>query len=219
MRFELDPFNRNITDEELLNDLKSVNSKLDGKSLTFRLYRELGKYSPSTLCERFGSWNSALKKIDLVPGDKKNITMEELFDNLREVWIAKGRQPVYRDMSVPPSQINGSTYNARFGGWRAALKEFIEFVKQEENELASPHEDTKTRNRQPRKIRNPSLSMRFRVLKRDNFRCVACGRSPASTIGLKLEVDHILPWSKGGETIIGNLRSLCFDCNRGKSNS
>ncbi|QKE39815.1 MAG: HNH endonuclease [Ferrovum myxofaciens] len=31
-----------------------------------------------------------------------------------------------------------------------------------------------------------------------------------------MEIDHIFPWSEGGETIEENLQSLCFDCNRGK---
>jgi 5-methylcytosine-specific restriction endonuclease McrA len=36
--------------------------------------------------------------------------------------------------------------------------------------------------------------------------------------GVKLEVDHIKPISKGGKTVLNNLQTLCMDCNRGKSN-
>ena len=32
------------------------------------------------------------------------------------------------------------------------------------------------------------------------------GRSPATEAGLKLEVDHVIPWDKGGETV---LRKSC----------
>ncbi|MCI5815572.1 HNH endonuclease [Ruminococcus sp.] len=45
-----------------------------------------------------------------------------------------------------------------------------------------------------------------------------CGRSPSTTIGLELHIDHIIPWSMGGETVIDNLQTLCSDCNLGKSN-
>jgi hypothetical protein len=213
MRFELDQFNRHVPDQELLDDLKAANVKAAGKPLTFRSYREFGRYSPSTICERFGSWNNALIQAGLVPAEEKFIPIEALFDNLKIVWIAKGRQPVYRDMSAPPSQYTGSTYNARFGGWRKALAEFVATVNKEQFDSPIPTVVTKL---SARTARDPSLSLRFLVLKRDNFRCVACGRSPATVAGLVLEVDHILAWSNGGETVTENLQSLCFDCNRGK---
>lgn len=60
-----------------------------------------------------------------------------------------------------------------------------------------------------------SKSRRFKVLKRDGFRCVACGSSAES--GADLEVDHILPVSRGGPSTPGNLQTLCYDCNQGKS--
>lgn len=57
-------------------------------------------------------------------------------------------------------------------------------------------------------------ALRYSVLKRDQFRCQICGASAAD--GVKLEVDHILPISKGGKTELNNLRTLCRECNRGK---
>ena len=58
-------------------------------------------------------------------------------------------------------------------------------------------------------------SLRYDVMKRDNFRCVLCGRSAQE--GVKLHVDHILPVAKGGKTVPENLRTLCDQCNLGKS--
>ncbi|MBM3581177.1 MAG: HNH endonuclease [Alphaproteobacteria bacterium] len=57
------------------------------------------------------------------------------------------------------------------------------------------------------------------MLKRDDFRCRACGANPPTSPGLRLHVDHIVPWSKGGETIMDNLQTLCERCNLGKSNT
>lgn len=60
-----------------------------------------------------------------------------------------------------------------------------------------------------------SESLRYDILQRDNFRCVLCGASSKED-GVKLEVDHILPVSKGGLSIPSNLRTLCKSCNQGK---
>lgn len=64
-----------------------------------------------------------------------------------------------------------------------------------------------------RSIMTPT--MRYDVMKRDGFRCVLCGRTADD--GVKLHVDHIIPVSKGGKTVMKNLRTLCEDCNLGKS--
>ncbi|MFA7280951.1 MAG: HNH endonuclease [Sterolibacterium sp.] len=218
MKFELETFNRNVADEDLLQDLVTTDAKLKelGKRLTFRSYKEFGRYSASTIGVRFGSGNDGLRRAGLAPSEEKNVSIEALFDNLKLVWIAKGRQPVYRDMSFPPSQYTSSIYNDRFGGWRRALEEFVTSVDQEQVELLNYEVEVKNSKGTKRTKRDPSLALRFFVLKRDRFCCVACGRSPATVAGLVLEIDHVFPWSKGGETIEENLQTLCFDCNRGK---
>lgn len=58
--------------------------------------------------------------------------------------------------------------------------------------------------------------LRYQILQRDGFRCVLCGCTSDHTM---LEVDHIRPISKGGRTVPENLRTLCRNCNRGKSDS
>ena len=66
-----------------------------------------------------------------------------------------------------------------------------------------------------RKRKTIGLSLRYNVLKRDGFQCVLCGASGKEA---KIEIDHIIPISKGGTHIENNLQTLCFSCNRGKSN-
>ena len=70
-----------------------------------------------------------------------------------------------------------------------------------------------------RSTRVISDKLRYQVLKRDNFKCCACGASPAKDPAVELHIDHIIPWSKGGETIPQNLQTLCSRCNIGKSDS
>lgn len=67
--------------------------------------------------------------------------------------------------------------------------------------------------------RSISPKLRYQVLKRDNFKCCICGASPAKDSSVELHIDHITPWSKGGETTLNNLQTLCSKCNIGKSDS
>ena len=60
-------------------------------------------------------------------------------------------------------------------------------------------------------------TLRFQILIRDNFTCQYCGVNKEED-GVKLEVDHIVPVSKGGTNNKSNLTTACFKCNRGKSN-
>jgi len=60
-----------------------------------------------------------------------------------------------------------------------------------------------------------SESLRQAVLVRDNCRCRACGVSDPLT----LEVDHIVPRSKGGTDHPSNLQALCPFCNNTKGDS
>jgi len=62
------------------------------------------------------------------------------------------------------------------------------------------------------------LGTRYRMLVRDNFKCVLCGNSPAKEPSCRLHVDHIHPYSKGGLTVLENFRTLCDACNVGKGN-
>ena len=52
---------------------------------------------------------------------------------------------------------------------------------------------------------------------RDNFTCCLCGNSTHVEPNLLLEIDHIIPVAKGGETVEDNLQTLCWKCNRAKS--
>ncbi|MFH1646586.1 MAG: HNH endonuclease [Chloroflexota bacterium] len=58
-----------------------------------------------------------------------------------------------------------------------------------------------------------SKKLRFDVFNRDNFTCQYCGRKTPDVI---LELEHIIPSSKGGTDELDNLITSCFECNRGK---
>lgn len=61
--------------------------------------------------------------------------------------------------------------------------------------------------------------LREAIKKRDNYTCCKCGNSVFKEPNLLLEVDHIIPVSKGGLTVESNLQTLCWRCNREKADS
>ncbi len=62
MDFELKSFHRNVSERDLVTDLKNVATLLGKSSVTFREYEKHGKYSAGTLQRRLGSWNKALQE-------------------------------------------------------------------------------------------------------------------------------------------------------------
>ncbi len=214
MKFDLEPYHRNVPDEELILDIQRVASESMATTVTKEHYRFAGRFGSETIRRRFGSWNAALRLAGLVPAKRWRIPDEELFANLEEIWRHLGRQPRRSDLDIVPTKISKSVYEQRFGSWRKALEMFIAWVNSEENESLADIEPTPSHRRTSRQ---PSLRLRFRVMRRDRFSCCHCGRSPSSTPSLELHVDHIIPWSKGGETQLSNLQTLCEECNLGKS--
>lgn len=221
MKFELAPYYRNITEEELLNDLERVAKEVgNSNTLSKSEYEKYGKYSYDAVRRKFGSFKNALTKVGLQTARNWGTTNEEYFNNLKEVWTKLGRQPKYEEMRIPFSKLSGTAYLHKFGSWRKGLESFVVFVNNENIEVEVDTQDTLQREQPKLKSTNrqPNLRLRFLVMKRDNFKCVLCGRSPANDINVELEIDHIIAWSKGGETFFENLQTLCLDCNQGKSN-
>lgn len=226
MKFELEKFHRNISEKDLLEDLKNTYALLkeNGIPLTFRSYNETGKYTTSTIIARFGSWNEGLRQAGLEVNQEKNISDKDLFINIEEIWTSLGRQPKFRDLVKPLSKYTPSAYIERFGGWRNSLEAFVKYINEDEEleEINYEIEEFSVLTKivkKRRTSRNISDRMRFRILSRDGFTCQSCGASPIKERGVELHVDHILPWSKDGETVEENLQTKCIKCNLGKGNA
>ena len=61
--------------------------------------------------------------------------------------------------------------------------------------------------------RGVSNAQKLRVLRRDGYTCVYCG-TPGSDANL--EIDHRIPYSKGGGNHLSNLFTACQPCNHKK---
>lgn len=230
MEYILNDYHRNTLQEDLISDVKRVASQLNRSTITIREYEQYGKFHPCTLQRKFGSWFNVLEKCGLQPSRSKlNISEKELFKNIEKVWTTIGRQPKYAEMKKPLSEYSAKTYENKFGSWRKALEAFIAYInafQEKETPQPLPVEticendiSNNSKNIIHKTKREISDRLRFRILMRDGFTCKKCGRSPMNELGVKLHVDHIIPWSKGGETVPDNLETKCEQCNLGKGNA
>jgi len=221
MAYEFESFHRNIPDEELISDLRRTALALEKESVTTREYDENGKFRSTTIMERFGGWAEACTGAGLLlRHSPKNPSEEDLFRNIEEVWMRLGRQPRYREIRKPLSKFTMSPYKTRYQTWENALIAFVAYINDEETAqsveaIESWKIEPTTKHKTSRTI---NLRLRFIVMRRDNFKCKGCGRSPATDPTIILHVDHITAWTKGGETVLENLQTLCSICNIGKSN-
>jgi 5-methylcytosine-specific restriction endonuclease McrA len=79
--------------------------------------------------------------------------------------------------------------------------------------VAESFTETKERRLHSRTIPREVM---LQVVRRDGQICQKCFQPVRDN---KVEFDHIIPFSRGGTSTAGNLRLVCFDCNRSKGNS
>jgi hypothetical protein len=225
MKYRLNEFNRNISESDLLADLRKVADKLGLNKISSRQYdNNGGKYTSGTIGVRFGSWNKALRKAGLNLVVQRDVSEKELFKNIEEIWLNIGRQPVFRDIKIPLSKYSTHQYVAKFGTWRKALEAFVETINSgvsQDQEINSGDEEVlevapeaeATFKHKTKRI--PSERLKVQVLMRDGNKCRLCG---VTVTGINIHFDHIFPWSKGGETTLENLQILCETHNLAKGN-
>lgn len=223
---------RGLTNEQILQEIRQLSDKIDKGFLTYTDMKDELSISYDGLRKRFGSARKAIEAAGVNTSSAgKRYTDEQCFENLLSVWTHAGRQPRVKDMNHAPSEVGAKAYLHRYGTWMKALEAFVERTNAETSELseieiadvkAKAATDKPLRSSctavKPEDVRDIRLGQRFRVLRRDSFKCVLCGNSPAVDPACVLHVDHILPFSRGGRTTDENLRSTCEKCNLGRGN-
>jgi hypothetical protein len=211
---------RGISDDELIEDLRRCATELSKDTVTAAEYGAKGNFGVGTILRRFNQWNLALQKAGLTAPNRQNIPNTELFENIANVWTGLGRQPYGRELekAYGLSNFSPGTYEDRFGSWNNALLAFETFIKSgKAAEAESESTSLPISLSSKRTGSKVNWRLRAQVLIRDNCICQMCGASPAKNPDVLLHADHIKPWSKGGETVLENLRTLCLQCNIGKS--
>lgn len=177
--------------------------------LRYRLkVRELELLEQGDIFYHVDSYSLKLKKIINVIEDVYNNSD----DNIKEIFYYKYWEP----------NINKSTWDDFAKGFCCSKTSVLRMRYKYLTEIAdridfisgeNPRDLKETQEKNERYI---SKKLRFDVLNRDKFKCVYCGSSPKED-GVKLQIDHIIPLSKGGGNNIENLVSSCLECNIGKS--
>ncbi len=207
--------------EVLVDELRRVAELLGGRRFSRRDFdRQATACKGSAVLSHFGSWDDALNAIGIpltaYQPDRKQITDAQLLEELARVWSRLRHRPSKLEWEASDAAYSYTTFKQRFGGWlnacAALVSGQIESVPPSAVELGT----AATTKPPPEKNRTVPLKLRLRVLTRDQFRCVLCGRTPAINPGAVLHVDHVVPFSDGGPTSESNLRTLCEQCNWGK---
>jgi len=237
------PQKKDYSDEEILDELEKVAKHFGYNHFCRKDFDTIAGIHSATVERRYGgSWTTAMqalkeklerKNIILPSSRRRNIPEKTMFDEMERIWVQLGHRPSRSEWTAAKPKVSYDSIYRHFGGWTTACLKFIEFKSggaitandeapvNKKNKVASSlgsiHDKGVIKNIV--KARAIALNIRVKVLSRDNFRCVFCGKSPATDAGVKLQVDHIVPFSKGGTNSIDNLQSLCEQCNLGKSNS
>lgn len=218
------------TKQQIIEDIRNTANRLGKSTITSTEYELHGMFTRQQVKRACKSWSNAMCDANLQPtgfntaGISENLLLEEIAN----VWLKIGKQPTTADFRQNKLFKYGlTTYTRRFGSWRNALLRLIE-VMNENEEIQPIAQQTQSNDQTIKQItqshkhntpRDVNYRLRYLVMMRDQCRCKCCGKSPATDPGVELEIDHIVPWSKGGETTLENLQTLCKQCNRGKSNS
>ncbi len=180
-----------ISDEEYFKNMEEVWIKLGRQPHFSDMKEPISKYSGSGYYHNFGGWRIALERF------VEYVNKEET--------SAVAIEPLFTAKLSPTREIKES-------------------VARRENRNPANEKISKNRNTKSTKIpllehktkRAVSDRIRYKVMRRDGFKCQICGQNWSQDN--ILEIDHIIPWSKHGETVDNNLRTLCSSCNRGKGN-
>ena len=122
MKFELEPYNRDITKEQVVNDIATVARQLGQSTLTTDDYRRHGKYSPDVARQRCGSWLKALAEAGLSTERHNTKAIPEQFiPDLKRVARLLGKSSVTINEYQDHGYFAPSTVANHFGTWFAAL--------------------------------------------------------------------------------------------------
>lgn len=182
---------RGISEKELFKNLENVWLTLGRQPGRREMMQPLSKYSERPYAGNYGSWLNAVRAfVEYMNSDlEHNEEMSDFAQNENSVdAVIENRQKIKR---VPSQRLR------------------------ESDPLLDPVDPVKQNVLKRKTKRDPSGRLKVQVLIRDGNKCRLCG---ITVTGENIHFDHIIPWSKGGETVLENLQVLCAPHNLAKGN-
>ena len=172
-----------------------------------------------TISRTFHSWGRALQAAGLRSERIhriKPIDLKEMVTAFKACWRQHDSPPSRKQLEIYLEQhsypFRWTSYHVAYGG-HTVLARMIADV--HAGRLPESALYQKVKHTHKRETISPKL--RTLVLKRDRYRCVKCGATSQDNDSVRLEVDHIVPVTRGGPTTLENLQTLCSKCKPGKS--
>ncbi len=212
---------RYLTEDELFENLEEVWIKLGRQPKYVEMRSPFSKFSGGTYADRYGTWVNAVEKfVDVAnrePSEGELYSSSEDKSNL-DSEAAENTQlvnelPTQVELNSFTENMESTSDSEVVANRKGDIYDDAKSLKVKAKILTQVEERFKHKTK-----REINWRMRWKVISRDYYKCVACGRAPAKDPSVELHVDHIKPWSKGGETVLENLQTLCATCNLGKSN-
>nr|WP_325194270.1 hypothetical protein [uncultured Oscillibacter sp.] len=126
MKFELNDYKQELTDEEILSDIKNTAERLGRDYISISYYRKNGKYSQTAIQHHFGTWKNALSlaglRTDRNASELKLISDEDYFEDLRRVANLIQQNTVPYDDYRKFGRYSAEHIFNRFGKWNRALE-------------------------------------------------------------------------------------------------
>ena len=124
------------------------------------------------------------------------------------------------EVSLPDISFEFPTYTFQYVSAGGNSSQTTSITLNEETiEMLIEYMDEQVKYKNSAKAQRSLMTKKLReyIKRRDNYTCQCCSASTAQQDLLLLEVDHIIPVAKGGLSTEDNLQTLCWKCNRTKS--
>lgn len=165
--------------------------------------------SASALLERFvGDALAAQPAYEggyMPPGAREDMALQAGASRLVRMLLATAM-----DVAVNGYVLGTADGDGEGGAWVYMLRDLIDERLYPTGRLPEPEPLPRSKAERLRGKHKISAQLRGRVMQRDGDQCQTCGSTD------ELQIDHIMPISKGGSSDIENLQVLCRSCNSAK---